>query len=201
MTRIQTRLRRFLRAEDGNISMEFTIIFPLLVFIITGSLVYWDAFRSNSQTAKLAHTISDIMSRHNGAVNNTDMAFLFDLQQKMLAGNLDQRTLRISSICFAQDDHQVLWSVSARSDDVDAFEPLIDTEIPVAILPTMQDQDSVLLVEVSARWQPIFGNVGLGEQVWRNRLVIRPRFVKFIPHETLNPSNVCPVDSLPPASS
>jgi hypothetical protein len=183
----------FLSDERASISIEFMIIMPLLVFLTTGGVAFWDAFYSNSRTAKVAYVISDIMSRHD-VVDATDMAYLFNLQEKMLPGDLEQRALRISSICFEDDRHRVLWSYTASGDDATPPTPLVDDEIPVAVLPTMAPQDSVILTEVAARWQPHFVNVGRTSMTWRSELVSRPRFVKIIPHTTLNPSNICPED-------
>lgn len=186
--------RDLLRDERGNITMEFVIVMPLFTFIIMGSLVFWDAFRSNSQAAKLSYTVSDIVSRHQD-VDDVDMADLFGLQDKMMDPRLDRRTLRISSICFDDNTYKVLWSDVKNGNDVAGLAPLSDEDIPVGIMPTMAPQDSIILTEVEARWQPFFGNVGIGEKTWRSELVTRPRFVKIIPHETLNPATVCPINS------
>ncbi len=180
-----------LRDETGSISIEFMIVMPLLLFLVTGGIEFWDAFHSNSQTAKIAYTVSDIMSRHD-VVDDTDMAYLYSMQDKMLSPDLDRRSLRISSICFEDGIHRVLWSYSASSNDIVPLGALTGEEIPVQIMPEMVPQDSVILTEVAVRWQPHFLNIGLGSRTWRSELVTRPRFVKIIPHTTLNPSNICP---------
>ena len=181
---------QFLRNERGSISIEFVILMPVLLFLTTGGITYWDAFHSNSQTAKIAYTVSDIMSRHD-VVDDTDMAYLYSMQDKMLSPDLDRRALRISSICFENGNYRVLWSYTASSNDIPGPDALEDVEIPVEILPTMAPQDSIILTETEARWQPHL-NVGVGSRTWRSELVSRPRFVKIIPHTTLNPSNICP---------
>lgn len=180
-----------LRDERASISIEFMIAMPLLLFLTTGGITYWDAFQSNSKTAKVAYTVSDIMSRHD-VVDGTDMAYLYSVQDKMLAADLDRRALRISSICFEGGDYHVLWSYTASSADITTPDALTDEGIPVSILPEMEPQDSIILTEVQARWRPNFLNVGIAGQTWQSQLVARPRFVKIIPHTTLNPSNICP---------
>ena len=174
----------------GTISIEFMVVMPLLLFLTVSGLGFWDAFQSNSKTAKVAYAISDIMSRYD-VVNDTDMAYLYNVQDKMLFPDLDRRSMRISSICFEDGNFRVLWSYTSSSNDIPGPDPLTDEEIPVEILPTMQPQDSVILTETEARWQPHL-NVGIGARTWRSELVSRPRFVKIIPHTTLNPSNICP---------
>lgn len=195
---MQTKaLRRLCRAllgdEGGSISIEFMVVMPLLLFLTTGGIAFWDAFHSNSQTAKIAYTISDIMSRHD-AVDNTDMAYLHAVEEKMMAADLTHRTLRITSVCFEDDQYRVLWSYSAASGDTDKPEAMEDADIPLDRLPVLTPQDSVIITEVAAQWEPHFLNVGLGTKTWRSVLVSRPRFVKIIPHTALNPSNICPDD-------
>jgi len=181
---------QILRDQRGSISIEFMVVFPLLLFLSISGLAFWDAFQSNSKTAKIAYTVSDIMSRYD-VVDSTDMAYLYSVQDKMLSPDLDRRSLRISSICFENGNYRVLWSFTSNSPDIADPGALTDTDIPVAILPAMAPQDSVILTEVEARWQPKL-NVGVGAKTWRSELVSRPRFVKVIPHTTLNPSNICP---------
>jgi len=179
-----------LRDERGSISIEFVIVMPLLLFLAISGLGFWDAFQSKSKAAKIAYAVSDIMSRYD-VVDDTDMAYLYSVQDKMLSPDLDRRSLRISSICFENGNYRVLWSYTASSNDIPGPDALEDVEIPVEILPTMAPQDSIILTETEARWQPHL-NVGVGSRTWRSELVSRPRFVKIIPHTTLNPSNICP---------
>lgn len=182
--------RRFCLAESGAMAMEFVVIFPILLFMLLGSFVFFDAFRSNSLAAKVAYAVNDIMSRHED-VDDVDMAYLFALQQKMMQGNVDRLTLRISSICFKDGAYKVLWSYTARDEGVPEPAQLTDATVPLALMPTIPATDSVILTEIGGRWQPAFTYAGMTERPWNNALVVRPRFVRIIPHETLNPSNVC----------
>ncbi len=125
-----------LRDERGSISMEFMIVMPLLLFLTISGLGFWDSFQSYSKTAKIAYTVSDIMSRHD-VVDDTDMAYLYAVQDKMLSPDLDRRSLRISSICFENGSHRVLWSYTSSSNDIAGPDALTDEEIPVEILPAM----------------------------------------------------------------
>ena len=185
------RAAAFLRDEEGNVSIETVIVLPLLLFLTTGGLTYWNAFNSNSRTAKVAYAMADIMSRHT-VVDDTEMNKLYQLQNKMLPGNVLERSVRISSICLEDGEYRVLWSYSQAGGDTVARPRLTDADVPVGLMPTMAPQDSVILVELNGSWMPQFLNVGIRGATWTNELVIRPRFVKIIPHEQLNPSNICP---------
>lgn len=185
------RIAAFLRDERGNISIETVILMPLLLFATIGGLTYWNAFHSNSRTAKVAYAVSDIMGRHE-SVDSVDMAYLWDLQNKMLPGNVRERTMRISSICFENGSYHVLWSYTASGSDTPKPAALTVSDIPIQVMPSMMPQDSVILVEVTGIWHPQFLTAGIRGTRWNNALITRPRFVKFIPHDTLNPSNICP---------
>ena len=179
------------RGDDhGSITMEFVIVMPFILFLATNGLAYWDAFQSNSRTAKIAYSISDIVSRYE-VIDTADLNDLYGVQDKMLDADLDRRSLRISSICFEDGVHRVLWSYSASGNDIATPLALTDEQIPVDILPVMASQDSIILTEVETRWQPHL-HVGVESRTWRSELVTKPRFVKIMPHTTLNPSNICP---------
>jgi hypothetical protein len=187
---VRAALKGFLGNEHGSISIEFCVVFPLLLFLTTNGLAFWDAFQSNSKTAKVAYTISDIMSRYD-AVTPTETAFLFALQNKMLPLDLTQQTMRITSICFEDGLYRVMWSYTAATDDTVAPDPMTDEFIPMALMPNLEPQDSVILTEIAAHWEPHL-HVGVQPMTWRSALVSVPRFHNMIPHTGLNPSNICP---------
>ncbi len=185
------RFRAFLADQSASMSIEMVIVIPLLLFATTGGIAYWNAFNSNSRTAKVAYTLTDIMSRHT-LVDNVDMAYLYNLQNKMLPNSVLKRRMRISSICFEDGQFQVMWSYSVSGTDVQTLPVLEAADVPIDLMPDVEPQDSVILVELYGTWSPRFLNVGLDTMDWTNRLVTRPRFVKFIAHSDLNGANICP---------
>lgn len=183
---------RFRRDQEGVITIEFAIYMPLLILWIAFSLLFFDAFRSKSQTFKVAFAISDIASRYD-KVGNGDLDYLVAVQNKMLPPRLTARATRITSICYEDNQYKVLWSHASADASVGSYEPLTDATVPTNILPRMVDQESVILTEVRARWHPLTRIGGLPSIDWKNALVTSPRFLQIIPHEDLNPSTECPV--------
>lgn len=214
MERLKAHMGRFrgkIGEESGTITIEFVIVFPLLVAWFLGSFIYFDAYRSNTLSAKVAFTISDLMARSN-QVTPADMALYYDVQERMMPGRISESYLRISSICYRErevagvtegeyrlhwsDVHDDYWdSSSGLPENVEKYTD--DADIPVALMPLMADGDSVILTEVFAVWTPIAeqisGYMGLERSIWTNRLVERPRFVTVIPHSGENNSNICPL--------
>ena len=184
--------RRFLDDDHGVIVIEFTVWLPLLILWIAISFLFFDAYRSNSKTEKVAFAISDIASRYE-SVTQSDVDDLVALQNKMLPGRLTEKSTRISSICFEDGVYKVLWSYAAADPGVTGIDPLTDDTIPTELMPAMARQDSIILTEVRAKWSPASRIGGLADITWVNRLVTRPRFVQIVPHETLNPTTICPI--------
>jgi len=183
---------RFRKDEEAVITIEFVVYFPLLVLWIAFSFLFFDAFKTKSQTFKVAFAMSDIVSRYE-VVGDTDMAYLAALQNKMLPPRLEARATRITSICFEDNQYKVLWSYANADESVGEFQPLSDDTLPFDVLPAMSAQESIILTEVQARWKPITKIGGMPSMVWENALTISPRFLQFIPHSDLNPATECPV--------
>ncbi|MSU88281.1 hypothetical protein GE300_01455 [Rhodobacteraceae bacterium 2CG4] len=198
-------LDRAARDEDGTVSIEFVLTFPLLALWFIGSFVWFDAFRSNSLTAKTAYTLSDIASRwaaddDSPYVTLAELDDLFAAHKVLLPPRIDDGWLRVSSICFNGTGNRVLWSylgddtyAAAMADPDDDMDPrigyLTDETIPASIIPPMSVNDTVILTEVFATWTPLADWVGLEESDWRNRLVTRPRFRTVVP---LDPADTIP---------
>ncbi|MHA3976243.1 TadE/TadG family type IV pilus assembly protein [Halovulum sp. GXIMD14794] len=193
------RLRKMLswHDEDGAASIEFIVTFPLLSLWFVGSFVWFDAFRSNSLTAKTAYTLSDISSRWaaddaDPYVYLQDFEDLFSAHKRLLPPRIEDGWMRVSSICYNGTENRVLWSwlgddtyAAAMADPDDDDEPrlnyLTDETIPSHIIPPMSKNDSVILTEVYATWTPLADWTGFAQTDWANRLVTRPRFRTVVP--------------------
>ena len=163
---------------------------PFLFLWLMGSFVFFDAFRSFSQSEKLAYTVTEIMSRHD-AVDDTDIDYLRSLQLNMNVTRSANSWLRISSICYLDGQYKVLWSTT-RADPGMSVQPLEDEVIPTDIMPLLVNHDTIILAEMGGRWSPLSKNVGAAPQDFVNRLAVRPRYVKAIPHVNLNLAILCP---------
>ncbi len=191
-----TRFRRLMNDEAGTVSVEFVVAFPLLMLWLAGSFVYFEAYRSNSLTGKVAYTVADITSRYT-EVTDTELAALYDVQKKLLPNRVSEAWMRISSICKLGTSYEVLWSYVGDDTSTDAGLPprlsdLTSASVPDAIMPVMEDHDTVILVEMYASWQPVMDWVGLSPLVWTSKLVSKPRSTQYITHDPEGPETVCP---------
>ncbi|MEM7526771.1 MAG: TadE/TadG family type IV pilus assembly protein [Pseudomonadota bacterium] len=196
---IRRSLSRFLRHDVGNLSLEFVITAPLLILLFFSCIAVFEAFRTYSQIAKVAYTVSDIASRFRPtearpALVNADMQALFDMHKTLLPARIGDGWVRVSSICWNGDSHRVVWSylgddtfAAADADPDDDLEPrllpMTDDDIPADIMPIMSTNDSIILTEIYASWTPISPVGKLDPLSFRHQLVTRPRFAQLLPFD------------------
>lgn len=195
--RFATRLKLAAKDEDGTLTVEFIVMLPLLAFWFIGAITFFEAYRSNSLTAKVAYTISDIASKYgegdtlaSQSITQADLEELFQIQQRMMPRRASRGNMRISSVCWFEDDdptdgsgtdeseYRILWSwVGDTSASAEPnLVPLTTDDIPTSIMPIMGDETTVVFVEVFANWEPISEMGGILKPLtWSNRLTERPR--------------------------
>lgn len=177
-------LRRFARDERGNLTMEFVLWVPVLMFWLMLSLVVYDAYSTRNRASKAAYTISDIISRKS-VLDSTTLEQVYLLQQKLLPRAGENKALRITNIrCNKEleDDpctYEIVWSIKKVPEGgLDGYE-VIDTleKLPVGLLPPMRDREEVLLVDLNVPFKAISEWVGIDAQEWEVRVVTRTRYV------------------------
>ncbi|MEO1470629.1 MAG: hypothetical protein AAFV86_16405 [Pseudomonadota bacterium] len=184
--------RRFGRDAGGAISFEFAVTFPLLMLLLISSFAFFDAFRTNALMAKIGYAINDIVSRFKEAspAAITEMALL---QRKMTPFNVSAQQIRITNICMGPNGFRVFWSASEAEAGTTPLPILTDATIPLDIMPVLAEQESVMLTEIRGTWAPLIDGFGLTDREFSSELVIRPRFVRMMPHTTLAPGTpICP---------
>ncbi len=178
MHNVWKKLKHPLHDSSGSVTVEFVIWFPILMFWLLGTIVFFDAFKARSNLSSANATVADIISRGS---ENSDlyMTLLYNMQTAMLprtSGN----GLRISSIQFSIDpdipgdlgSYEVEWSAVAGAASV----VLVDAEIEINALPNMYDGESLLFVESSVPFVPLTTYLGINFQTIRNQVAISPRY-------------------------
>lgn len=225
INQLKTRLIDHSKRDDGSITVEFVVMLPLLIFWFLGALTFFEAYRANSLVSKVAYTISDITSKYGEqpivydsdgnviddprGIYEQDLEELYQIQQRMMPRRVSRGVLRISSICYFEDNdsdddptHRVLWSWVGDSGEINAdTDELTDDTIPVGIMPIMANQDTVILTELFARWTPVSELGGFMKPlVWTNRVAERPRLMPLgMPYFPDHLDTVCYPRSVPPS--
>lgn len=139
---------RFLKREDGIISVESMLILPMLFWSMFASYTYYDSYRQSTLNIKSTYAIADTISREDEDVNIAYMNTLYDLLQTMV----DTRapvSMRVTYLTYdgENDVHDVLWSCVRGQ----AYQKWIDAEIDKIKhrLPVMPDNGSMIVVETN----------------------------------------------------
>ena len=166
--------RRFARDEDAGMSIETLFAIPMLVWAITATFVFWDAFKTLTISQKATYTVADALSRETNAIDDdflTSMHEVFDF----LAGESGDNAIRVTVVTKTVNEDtqaeelQLVWSEgsdTARHDDLDAIRDR---------LPTIAVGEQMIVVESEQEWSPGF-DVGLGSYRFRKVAIARPRF-------------------------
>lgn len=179
------RLRRFLRDEGGAMSIEFLLVFPLLVFVLMGAVVFFEGFRARANSVKATYTIADALSReHQEPITPEYLDNLYRLYGGLLPKERPE-TMRVTVIEYDEDEeaYEVRWSESRG-----AGKRVVDADlVPVAdeLIPDMYDGEVGIIVETVSRYSPAFG-VGIQPLSIRNTMILRPSFDRTLCWSTRN---------------
>ena len=174
-------LKAFRRDTDGSVSIETAFYLPALLLVFAAIYTYFDAFKQESANLKAAYTISDLISRETNAVNNDYIDSMHALTEVLIRAGTTI-SLRISVIRWDQDDdrYYVDWSVNRGTQFLSWTDATISNV--ESRLPTMPDQERVILVETKNAVDAAF-KIGLPDMNIYNFVFTRPRFAPQIVFE------------------
>jgi len=196
---LKKRLTRFRRDEGGSIAAEAALMFPLLLWTVLASYVYFEAFRNQSVNTKAAYTISDALSRETEMIDNTYLTSLWRLHE-FLTNSAHDTGIRVTVVEFdggdpeVQGDEEYLVSWSREKGDTHGS---FDSDLIEDSLPVMPDGETVIVVQTWVVHEPVF-SVGLDAFEFEDFVVTRPRFAPngiCYSHNGSIAGRICPVDS------
>ncbi len=172
------QLRRFRRNAEGALTVEFVILAPLLLWLFAAIYTYFDAFRQQTVNLKAAYTISDLISRETAELNETYIDSMLEMNKLLVRSN-SSLSLRVSVVRWDEDDDRYYldWS-KVRGTALDVWTDATISEVEDN-LPTMPDQERVILVETRNEMEPAF-NIGLPAMELDNFVFTRPRFAPLV---------------------
>lgn len=178
---LASRLARFWRRQDGLMAAEFVLVLPLFMFCTISMYSYWDAFRSLNTVQKASYTVSDMIARTMLPVNDAYLLGLRNTMQYMVGPTLPVN-MRISSVTFSalRNRYEIGWSRvpgGGRAVLTTAtLQPL------VRYIPTIEDGTSVIVLETTTRFKPLFARADLfglflDESDFQQFIVTPPRWL------------------------
>lgn len=178
----------FIRDERGNVLAEAVVILPMVIWSYLAFFVYWDAYKTTNVAQKAAYTVADLISREQVTLPTTYVPGMLTLL-RYLVEDQTGTNIRVTSLLFSEgaivnpgmedpdDKTMVQWSVSPSN----AMTPYTDASLLNVVdrIPAMYDGDSVILVETTTDFNPMF-DVGMSSRQVTNFVVTRPRFLPKI---------------------
>ncbi len=170
-------IRGFWDDTNGSVTVEFVLAMPFLFWAFMATFVYFDGYQQSASNLKAAYTISDLISRETSDINDEyvdSMVNLFDL----MTHTPSESSLRITIIRWDEPDNRyyVNWSANRGFPAELSDQNVGDL---ASKLPTMPDNEIVILVETNNTFKPLF-KIGMGEKELKNFVFTRPRFVDQI---------------------
>lgn len=184
--KIRKTFSRFVADESANLVAETVIILPLLVSWYVGSLIYFNAYEARNVNQKAAYTLSDMISREDGAVNAQYIEGLDNIFDYLTAGHGTDGRIRVTTVrcvsdCDANNANRQLavdWSYGT-----DGLPKLTDGDIDKyqAWIPVASLGERLILVETFVDYFPGWTWKRLDLDGFANYVVTSPRFVPQIP--------------------
>ncbi|PJE36172.1 hypothetical protein CVM52_13355 [Pseudooceanicola lipolyticus] len=177
---LKSRFKRFAQDNSGSITVEFVLAMPILFWSFMAAYVFFDGYRQSAVNLKAAYTISDLVSRETSFIDDDYIDSMLNLLQLMTdASSSGDVTMRISVIRWDQDDDRYYldWSANRGFSEELTNANLNDLKDR---LPTMPDNERVILVETNNVFVPLF-NIGMDDINLSNFVFTRPRFVSQVP--------------------
>ncbi|MBL8561314.1 MAG: hypothetical protein JNN06_03450 [Gemmobacter sp.] len=169
--------RRFLRDEDGNAVIESVFMLPLLIWAAFSMVVFWDGYHTMNKLQKASYTVSDVLSRWQGAALTAADAQGLQNMVAYLTNEGDQvPRLRMSSIVWvsARNRYEVQWSCSMDPAQLPAYTTTtlqaVKDNLPIAANGTTQ-----LLIETEMDFQ-LFSRGQVIPMEFGEFIPVRPRF-------------------------
>jgi Flp pilus assembly pilin Flp len=181
-------IKRFRDNEDGSAAIELVLVTPIITWALLSTIVYFDAFRAETRSARAGLTIADMFSREASAPVAIGAGYV-DAAQALLGTLVEfdpAPALRVTSYAWdaAANRYVLRWSESRGMGQA-----LTDVDLALMTdrLPLLADGATSLLVETSAAYRAPFSlgiapftNNTLGPVEMTTFTVISPRFVLAI---------------------
>lgn len=162
----------WLRREDGSMAVEAVLILPASLTAIMATYTYFGTFQMRTLAHEGANTVAEYLSRQTDPVNAATIDGLANVYHYM--SHSAQTTLRVSSVKYSDDtqSYEIIWSHGSNGATDLATAALVDYE---SHLPTLSNGETVIMVETTAGWAPVF-NVGLDAMTFSDMVAVSPRF-------------------------
>lgn len=164
-------LLRFRRDQKGVAAIEFALIAPLVTLLLIGSGTFFAAFRADARSKTATYTISDMVARQS-SVDDTFLANVKDMFGQLAPKSPTAPGVRITSAVKVGLAYVIEWSYATTP-----YSKMTTLSALTARLPDSATGQSLLIVETSVPYQPVFRSSGATLTTFENLTTQRPRYV------------------------
>ena len=167
--------KRFKTEEDGGLSIEAVLAIPMLVWAVTATFVFFDAFKTLNISQKATYTVADMLSREEVAITPNYLTAVHELYDFLSESDGDN-ALRVSVVTMNEDPTTMVKTLSlVWSEGVGGLTGYTNMDVLEDRIPDMVPGDQLIVVESEQEWTPAFA-VGLTSYRFREVAIARPRF-------------------------
>ena len=173
---IEKRLKRFfVEDQSGVILVELIVMLPGMLFAFYMGFVFFDAYQAKATSERAAYTVGDLISRETGTVDADYIDGLGEVFAYLTDADANIYWLRVTSLTWSDQDqeHTIDWSDATSNNGAMTQSELNSI---LASLPLMADGDTIMIVVSNETYVPILSGL-IGNQVFKNRNIVRARFV------------------------
>jgi len=178
-TKFLNTLRDCLLCRRGIAAVEFALIVPFIATLYLGSIAAFDAIRAERQVNLAADTLADLISRERDEANDGFRDDMFSTAAALLGRFTNAGTLGIVMTSVINDDGNITVAWSESNGGALNLE---DRDLIELSLPTIPEDESVILVTVSTRYAPILVDTIFNMINYSDTVIARPRFLAQIPY-------------------
>ncbi|QZN99403.1 hypothetical protein [Chenggangzhangella methanolivorans] len=166
--------RRFAADENGVAAIEFSVVVPILIVVVLGAATYFVMGREDYRSKRATYVAADIIARQN-SVSDSYLALVKTLAERIATSNARTIGFRVTSATKIGPLFVVNWSYATAPY---AKRTLIDSAL--VSTPLAGIGESILMVETSTPYRPLFGLAGLAQATHENVSFARPRNVSQV---------------------
>ena len=167
-------ISRFASDRSGIAAVEFALLAPFLIILIFTSFTVFQMVRASYVADRSTFTVGDLMSRQT-ETNTTQLVQMKAVFEHLVTDLNTTPELRITSLIRTAGGYVVDWTYSSRPQG-----SLARSEMPVAALPSIAVDDSILLTESVVSVQPFMNLLPAAtgaSMTFAHTATTRPRFV------------------------
>lgn len=172
INRLYGRARSLPGDQRGMAAVEFGIIAPVMVVAIIGTTTYFVMGREDYRARRATFTAADMVSRQT-AVTNSFLSNVKTLAEHIATSNARTLGFRVTSASKTADGFAIDWSYATT--------PYVQrTSFDGSGAPDISNGESIIMVETSTPYRPMFSMFGTQERRRESQSFSRPRTVSRV---------------------